>query len=85
MEDYLQSKRMTEPATSAKDKQIGGDHYTKYPIQPREYGIKNNLSYDLTNALKYMTRHKDKHGKQDLLKAIHCIELEIEECYPDEI
>lgn len=69
---------------SASTDQVGGNHYIKYKIQPRRYGIDNNLSYDLTNALKYMTRHKDKNGKQDLLKAIHCIQLEIEECYPDE-
>ena len=30
---------------SAWDKQIGGDHYKKYAIQPTEYAEKNGLTF----------------------------------------
>jgi len=60
------------------DKQIGGNHYKKYPVQPVEYAMANNLNYCQANAVKYVTRYKDKGGVEDLRKAIHNIELLIE-------
>jgi hypothetical protein len=33
------------------------------------------------NAIKYICRHQDKGGKQDLLKAIHYIQMIIERDY----
>ena len=63
---------------SAKNNQIGGDHYSKLAIQPMEYALKNNLNYAQSNAIKYITRYKDKGGIHDLHKAIHCIELLIQ-------
>lgn len=67
------------------NKQIGGNHYTDMAIQPREYIVKNGIGYDEGNAIKYISRHLKKGGKKDLLKAIHCIELAIQEHYPDEL
>lgn len=67
--------------SSSKSKQIGGSHYTDMAIQPREYIIKNNLGWDEGMVVKYISRHKSKNGKEDLLKAIHCIELIIEDQY----
>lgn len=66
---------------SAWDKQTGGDHYKKLAIQPMEYALKNKLDYAQANVVKYVTRHADKNGKEDLLKAIHNIELMIEHYY----
>ena len=63
---------------SASDKQIGGNHYSKLKIQPMQYSLANNLNYAQANAIKYITRYKDKNGIEDLKKAIHCIELLIE-------
>lgn len=63
---------------SAINEQIGGDHYKHMPIQPMEYSMKNNLNACQHTAIKYVTRYKVKGGKQDLLKAIHCIEMLIE-------
>lgn len=63
---------------SAKNNQIGGNHYSKLAIQPMEYALKNNLNYAQSNAIKYITRYKDKGGIHDLHKAIHCIELLIQ-------
>lgn len=58
--------------------QIGGDHYKNYAVQPVEYAMLNNLNYCQANAIKYITRYKDKGGIEDLRKAIHNIEILIE-------
>lgn len=69
---------------TAINEQVGGDHYKHMPIQPMEYSMKNNLNACQHTAIKYVTRYKVKGGKQDLLKAIHCIEMLIEmECGDD--
>lgn len=62
--------------------QVGGDHYTKLAIQPYEYAHKNKLGYLEANVVKYVTRHQDKNGKEDLLKAIHSLQVLIELQYP---
>jgi hypothetical protein len=59
-------------------KQEGGDHYTKYLIQPYKFITKNNLSFFQGNIIKYVMRYKDKNGVEDLKKIIHYCELEIE-------
>jgi len=69
--------------TSVRDKQIGGDHYRTMAIQPGEYVVKNGIGWYEGNAIKYLTRHKAKGQKQDLVKAIHYIELAIEHYYGD--
>lgn len=58
--------------------QVGGEHYKKYKIQPVEYAMANGLNYCQANAVKYVTRYKDKGGIEDLKKAIHNIEILIE-------
>jgi hypothetical protein len=62
-------------------KQIGGSHYKKYKIQPSKFINENKLPFAEGNAIKYIVRHSDKGGKQDLLKAIHYIEMIIERDY----
>lgn len=64
--------------SDASSNQVGGNHYSKLAIQPMEYALKNDLNYAQANAIKYITRYKDKNGVEDLRKAIHCIELLIE-------
>ncbi len=59
-------------------RQEGGSHYKKYAIQPVEYAMANNLNYCQANAVKYVTRYKDKGGVEDLRKAIHNLEILIE-------
>ena len=49
-------------------KQEGGSHYQSFAIQPAQYSIKNNLPWPEGEAIKYITRHKLKGGKKDLLK-----------------
>jgi hypothetical protein len=66
--------RITLPS----EKQIGGNHYKDMPIQPSEYITKNGLGWYEGNAIKYISRYKTKHGKQDIEKAIHYLELLLE-------
>jgi len=67
-----------EEKLSASETQVAGNHYSKLKIQPMEYCLQNDLNYGQSNAIKYITRYKDKNGIEDLKKAIHCIELLIE-------
>ena len=63
------------------NKQHGGSHYQKYKIQPSKFVVENKLLYPEGWAIKYIIRHQDKNGKEDLLKAIHFIEMIIERDY----
>jgi hypothetical protein len=63
---------------SAKDYQIGGEHYKNKGIQPIEYIMSNNLDFCEGNVVKYVTRWKFKNGMDDLLKAKHYLEFLIE-------
>ena len=60
-------KTLYSPLTA----QQAGDHYKKKGIQPIEYGLANNLSFPQVNVVKYITRHEDKNGLDDLAKSIH--------------
>lgn len=51
--------------------QIGGNHYNNKKIQPIDYIIENELPYCEGNVIKYVTRHKEKNGAEDIRKAIH--------------
>jgi len=59
-------------------KQVGGNHYKNYKIQPAEFIIKNNIGFCEGNIIKYVLRFKEKGGVQDLEKAKHYIELLID-------
>ena len=69
---------------STYDKQIGGTHYRTMKIQPSKFVIENKMLFAEGNVVKYICRHPYKDGKQDLLKAIHFIEMIIERDYSDE-
>ena len=57
--------------------QVGGNHYTKFVIQPYECIAKNALSFFQGCVVKYVCRYLNKNGIQDLEKIIHYCELEI--------
>lgn len=63
---------------SAKDSQVGGDHYKKLKIQPIEYIHANQLPYCEANVVKYISRWRDKGGIKDLEKVKHYVDLLIE-------
>jgi hypothetical protein len=65
-------------------KQVGGSHYKKYNIQPSRFINDNKILFAEGNAIKYICRHQDKGGQQDLLKAIHYIQMIIERDYNNE-
>ena len=68
----------------ASKKQIGGSHYKALKISPTEYVYANNLSWNLGNVVKYITRRKTDQVEDrvnDLLKAKHCIDLELQMVY----
>ncbi len=66
---------------SVYNKQIGGSHYKKMKIQPSKFVIENELLFPEGSVIKYICRHRFKNGKEDLLKAIHFIEMIIERDY----
>lgn len=69
--------------SQASKSMVGGTHYL-LPIQPVEYIYKNNLNFLQGNVVKYITRYKDKNGKEDLEKVKHYVDLLIELEYGDE-
>lgn len=58
--------------------QVGGEHYKKNAIQPWDYIVSNELGYLEGNIVKYVSRWKDKGGRQDLEKARHYLDKLIE-------
>jgi len=63
------------------DKQIGGEHYKKFKIQPSKFVVDNKLLYPEGCVIKYIIRNRLKNGKEDLLKAKHFIDMIIERDY----
>jgi len=66
------------------DKQIGGNHYKDFPIQPYEFISKNNLSFFQGNVVKYVCRYLGKNGIEDLQKIKHYCDLEIKKLQDDQ-
>lgn len=74
--------------SKANDVQVGGDHYKKraeggfqhWDWIVREYGA----GYLIGCATKYITRHRDKNGAQDLQKARHYV-LKLGEAIADNL
>ena len=69
---------------SAKNTQVGGNHYSKMKIQPIEYIMANKLSFPVGNVVKYVSRYDKKNNSielqiQDLEKAKQNIDFMIEE------
>ena len=60
------------------EKQVGGNHYKGFVIQPVEFIYKNNIPFVEGNIIKYVCRHREKNGIQDLQKARHYLDMLIE-------
>ena len=63
---------------TAKETQVGGDHYQRLRIQPIDFILANEIPFCEANAIKYLCRWRHKNGIQDLEKARHYIDLLIE-------
>lgn len=87
-ECYLQAVCPATPEPKANpsplEVQVGGDHYKGKGMQPLIYIRANKLTFEEGSVLKYLTRHKEKNGAKDLRKAIHFLQLIIEDVYPGE-
>lgn len=75
---------MQSAISSPLERQIGGDHYCHFAIQPSVYCQRNNLNWCEGNVVKYISRHRHKGGREDLEKAKHYIDLLIALDYPEE-
>jgi len=64
-----------EEETTALQKQVGGSHYAEMAIQPIEFITANQLSFLEGNIIKYVCRHRNKNGADDIKKAMHYCEL----------
>lgn len=69
---------------TALQRQEGGQHYKSKAIQPIVYIHANNLGFCEGNVVKYITRHKEKNGAEDIRKVIHYCELLLELEYKNE-
>lgn len=58
--------------------QIGGQHYKGLVIQPITLSMANRYDACIHSSIKYVTRHEDKGGRQDLQKAAHFCALRID-------
>jgi hypothetical protein len=67
---------------SALTAQVGGKHYKALAIQPAEYCQRNRMPYCESSVVRYVTRHREKNGREDIEKAIHCLQLLLEIEYP---
>ena len=65
------------------DRRIPKDHYKNLKIQPTEFIHENNIPFIEGNVIKYVCRHRNKNGKEDLLKAIDYLNKLIELEYPE--
>lgn len=62
----------------ATETQVGGNHYKSMKIQPVELFALTRCTAFQANIWKYITRYKQKNGKQDIEKAIHYAQLALE-------
>lgn len=68
----------------ATEKQVSGNHYKDFNIQPVEFINANGIGYLEGNVIKYVCRWRKKNGLEDLDKAIHYLEL-LKELYNDTV
>jgi len=75
-DDY--EKIFDEKVPMVDSSQVGGSHYVSKTIQPWDFIVANKLDYLEGNIVKYVVRHKDKGGLEDLRKARHYLDKLIE-------
>jgi hypothetical protein len=81
----MKRQRNTKPVArkTAKDQQVGGDHYLKMGVEPWDvvdsWTLEQRIGYYRGNALKYIMRMgtKDK-AAQEIAKARHYVDKLIE-------
>ena len=58
--------------------QVGGNHYQNMAIQPIEYIHANKMPFMDANVVRYISRHRNKNGAEDVRKAIQYCEMILE-------
>lgn len=71
----LKAQGTTERAT---ERQVGGNHYKKFKIQPIEFIMANKLNFIQGCIIKYICRFESKNGVEDLEKIKHYCDLQIQ-------
>lgn len=82
VEDLIMSREInqttipTQPTQRTSDycpigKQVGGLHYQDSGMQPVEYIVQADLNFNQGNVVKYISRHLNKNGIEDIKKVIH--------------
>jgi hypothetical protein len=72
------------------DKWVGGStnirpaYYAKYKIDPWDFCIQNGVDLPTGSVIKYVMRHRDKNGVEDINKAIKCLEMIREHYYGEQ-
>lgn len=62
---------MNENEMKASEKEVGGKHYKGTKMQPLDLIARCDLNFFQGNIIKYVTRHSQKNGYEDLKKAYH--------------
>ena len=63
------------------DQWVGGStdirptYYAKYKIDPWTFCIENKVDLATGSVIKYVMRHREKNGVEDINKAIKCLEM----------
>ena len=72
----VQINKVEEPPfeESPNEVQVGGDHYKSKDIQPWDAIHAWRLGFFSGNVIKYVARHKEKNGVEDLKKARHYLD-----------
>lgn len=60
-------------------------HYSGYSISPVTFILKNDIPFAEGNVIKYIVRHRDKNGIDDLKKAIDYIRIIAHDTYHTDI
>ena len=66
------------------ERQVGGDHYKDFKIQPSLFCEENELEHYAASMVTYACRYKKKGGFMDLEKIIHYAEMAMAHYYPEE-
>ena len=82
-QNYFGTEKIVLPEheESVWDTQVGGGHYKDMGIQPTVYIMKNKMPFADGCVIKYVSRHRFKNGKEDIEKAIHYLQMILEEEY----
>lgn len=85
-EIYSQDSPKGAGSASAFSQQVDGKHYSSMPDGYQPFQISRALGLNPVEhtILKYLLRHRRKNGKVDLEKIKHCVDILIEQEYPNE-